>query len=401
MVGKNTYYEFFAGGGMVRAGLGSNWQCLLANDFDKKKAKTYAKNWGSKEIVCEDIRNLSPDDMPEEVSLAWGSFPCQDLSLAGGGAGLKGDRSGTFWPFISHMRELLSLGRAPKMITLENVLGTLSSHKGEDFKSICVALSDLGYVFGALVIDASLFVPQSRPRVFIVALRKGLTIPSELSAPEPSAPFHTRALMNAHSKLPKNAARNWVWWALPKPRLRKLNFIDLIEDDPDSVSWHSNRETTNLLSMMSEVNLAKVETAQASGVEMVGGIYKRTRYEHGIKVQRAEIRFDKIAGCLRTPAGGSSRQLIMRIKGQKIESRLISARETARLMGLKDTYVLPEKYNEAYHLTGDGVAVPVVKFLKDKLFNPVLEYNRELTVGNEIYERRDTVQTQPRSSLSN
>lgn len=385
----------------MRAGLGRNWQCLLANDFDKKKSVTYENNWGQNKFICDDIRNLSPEDMPGIASLAWGSFPCQDLSLAGGGAGLKGDRSGTFWPFISHMRELSSLGRAPKIITLENVLGTLTSHKGEDFNSICIALSDIGYTFGAIVIDASLFVPQSRPRLFIVALRKDLKVPADLSVLKPLAPFHTRALIRAHSKLPDRVLNNWIWWSLPEPSLRKLNFIDVIEDNPESVSWHSSKETTNLLSMMSEVNLAKVETAQASGVQMVGGIYKRTRFEHGIKVQRAEIRFDKIAGCLRTPAGGSSRQLIMRIKGSKIESRLISARETARLMGLKDSYLLPKAYNEAYHLTGDGVVVPVVTFLRDKLFNPVLLHNHELKIGNELYERRHTVQTQSRSSSSN
>lgn len=52
--------------------------------------------------------------------------------------------------------------------------------------------------------------------------------------------------------------------------------------------------------------------------------------------------------------------------------RLISARETARLMGLDDSYELPENYNEAYHLTGDGVAVPVVRHLAKFLLEPIL-----------------------------
>jgi DNA (cytosine-5)-methyltransferase 1 len=127
--------------------------------------------------------------------------------------------------------------------------------------------------------------------------------------------------------------------------------------------------------MMSEINLAKVETAKHAKKRMVGTIYKRTRWEHGIKVQRAEIRFDDVAGCLRTPAGGSSRQLIMVVEGETIRSRLISARETARLMGLSESYKLPEKYNQAYHLTGDGVAVPVVRFLAENIFNPIVEEN--------------------------
>ncbi|TJV20225.1 MAG: DNA (cytosine-5-)-methyltransferase, partial [Mesorhizobium sp.] len=72
------------------------------------------------------------------------------------------------------------------------------------------------------------------------------------------------------------------------------------------------------------------------------------------------------------PTGGSSRQTIMVVDGTRVRSRLISARETARLMGLPDDYKLPRAYNEGYHLTGDGVAVPVVRFLAQHLFEPVL-----------------------------
>ena len=55
-----------------------------------------------------------------------------------------------------------------------------------------------------------------------------------------------------------------------------------------------------------------------------------------------------------------------------MRSRLISSRETARLVGLPDEYVLPDNYNEAYHLTGDGVVVPVVRFLAARIFEPIL-----------------------------
>ena len=376
MKNRHTFYEFFAGGGMVRAGLGSEWQCLFANDFDHKKIATYAKNWTDEALVCDDIKNLSPYDMPGNADLIWGSFPCQDLSLAGGGAGLRGDRSGTFWPFISHVRELKQLGRAPSIIALENVLGTLTSHNGSDFSSICETLQKLGYKFGAVVVDASLFLPQSRPRLFVLAIDTGQNA-QDVTANRQNPLWHPKSIMKAYDKLPNRIKRDWLWWQMPKPRKRNFDFIDIIEDQPESVKWHSKSETTALLSMMSEVNLAKVETAKLSGTQMVGGVYKRTRYEHGIKVQRAEIRFDKVAGCLRTPAGGSSRQLIMRISGDKVESRLISARETARLMGLSDNYILPKAYNEAYHLTGDGVAVPVVRYLSKHIFENIILSNKQ------------------------
>jgi DNA (cytosine-5)-methyltransferase 1 len=125
--------------------------------------------------------------------------------------------------------------------------------------------------------------------------------------------------------------------------------------------------------MMSPINRDKVEKAKGAKRRMVGGIYKRTRLdENGNRAQRAEIRFDDLAGCLRTPVGGSSRQSIMIVEGNKVRSRLLSPREAARLMGLPESYKLPENYNEAYHLSGDGVAVPVVRFLAAHVLEPLL-----------------------------
>lgn len=368
-----SFYEFFAGGGMARAGLGAEWRCLFANDLDHKKGKTYQKNWGKGVLKIEDVRKLKVSDFPEQADLVWASFPCQDLSLAGGGAGLKGDRSGTFWPFWDHMKALAKAKRAPQIIVLENVCGTLTSHGGKDFSAICSALYRGGYRCGAVVIDAALFVPHSRPRLFIIASQTGLELPAELVSEEPSAIWHSKGLKNAYDRLPPAAKRNWVWWNIPSPPLRNSTFADLIEDDPESVDWHTADETARLLSMMSDVNLKKVEAAKKAGSRMVGAIYKRTRLdENRVKVQRAEIRFDEVAGCLRTPAGGSSRQLIMVVDGKSVKSRLISSRETARLMGLPDEYELPKNYNEAYHLTGDGVVVPVVRHLAAHVLEPIL-----------------------------
>jgi len=91
-MGGPTYYEFFAGGGMARAGLGAGWRCLFANDFDRSKARAYADNWGAADFRLEDIHRLTAADLPGRADLAWASFPCQDLSLAGAGRGLEGAR---------------------------------------------------------------------------------------------------------------------------------------------------------------------------------------------------------------------------------------------------------------------------------------------------------------------
>ncbi|MEX3582020.1 MAG: DNA cytosine methyltransferase [Burkholderia sp.] len=357
--------------------MGDGWDCLFANDFDHKKGATYRQNWGGDELLTDDVRLVKPDNLPGRANLIWGSFPCQDLSLAGAGAGLKGDRSGTFWPFFKVVKGLIADDRAPDIIALENVVGTLHSHGGKDFAAICTALDRVGYRFGAMVIDAALFVPQSRPRLFVIGIRKDLPIPDAIVRQDPSPLFHPKALLTALDKLTAKARQNWVWWKLPAPAPRESVFADLVEERPTGVAWHTTAETQRLLAMMSDVNLAKVEKAKkaskSTGRRMVGAIYRRTRRDdEGNKVQRAEVRFDDVAGCLRTPSGGSSRQLIMVIDGSKVRTRLISSRETARLMGLPDQYELPANYNEAYHLTGDGVAVPVVRHIAANIFEPIL-----------------------------
>lgn len=368
-----SYYEFFAGGGMARAGLGPDWSCAFANDIDEKKGAAYKANWGAEHLKIADVASLTTDILPGQADLAWASFPCQDLSLAGAGAGLEGHRSGTFWPFWKLVCDLNGENRAPKVVVLENVAGALSSHEGRDFAAIASAMTIAGYRLGALLIDAVHFVPQSRPRLFIVAVRNEFEIATTLYAGNPDPFWHPEHLRMGYERLAKRAKASWIWWTLPVPPPRTAVFSDLIEEEPSGVVWHTKDETRRLLSLMSPLNRKKVERARRCGGRVVGGVYRRTRKdETGNRVQRAEVRFDDISGCLRTPAGGSSRQTILIVDGSIIRSRLLSPREAARLMGLPDSYRLPPKYNDAYHLAGDGVVIPVVRFLTEHILNPVI-----------------------------
>jgi DNA (cytosine-5)-methyltransferase 1 len=365
-----AFYEFFAGGGMARMGLGEGWTCLFANDIDAKKADAYRDNWGAVGFRLADVAALRPADLPATADLAWASFPCQDLSLAGAGAGLRGERSGTFWSFWKLIEALAGERRAPRLIVLENVCGALASHGGRDFAVIGKALARGGYHFGAVVIDAVDFVPQSRPRLFVIGTREAPA--AHLQASQPSR-HHTPALLMAKSRLDETTAKKWIWWSLPTAPRRNRSFIDIIEEEPTGVRWHTRAQTAALLSMMTPLNREKVRLARKSGFRAVGGVYKRTRSDAtGKKIQRAEVRFDGISGCLRTPVGGSSRQTILVVESGRVRSRLLSPREAARLMGLPDEYRLPENYNDAYHLSGDGVVVPVVRFLAEHILEPLL-----------------------------
>jgi DNA (cytosine-5)-methyltransferase 1 len=377
---ERTYLEFFAGGGMARAGLGESWRCLFANDFDQMKVQTYRANWGRGDIRHKDVASLALSDLPAHaVDLVWASFPCQDLSLAGSYRGLGREhdnvatRSGAFWPFWKLIRGLVQDGRAPSAIVLENVYGCLRSREGKDFASIASALAQLDYRFGAAVIDAAHFVPQSRPRVFFMAFRGDQVIPPSLIAEGPQESWHPAALIEAYAGVTTAAKRNWIWWSIPCPLARNSALAELIEDAPTAVKWHAAAHTNYILDLMSPLNRNKVADAIRTGRKVVGAVYRRTRREeNGIKRQRAEVRFDDVAGCLRTPAGDSSRQVILVVEGKTVRSRLLSPREAARLMGLDDDYLLPKRYNHAYHVCGDGVCVPLVRHIAEHVLEPVL-----------------------------
>ncbi len=373
LAGVPSFHEFFAGGGMARAGLGPGWTCLYANDVDAKKAAAYRANWGGGEFQLGDVGEIVAADAPGQADLAWGSFPCQDLSVAGGGAGLAGARSGTFHGFWSVIRALARAGRGPRLVAVENVCGALTSRGGRDFATIVRTFAEARYRCGALVIDAALFVPQSRSRLFLIGAPADAPIDPAFLAAGPAPPFHPRALAAAAAGLPPDLARALLWWRLPPAPPRRTTLVDVIETRPTGTRWHTPEETGRLVARMAALHRGKLAAAQRERRPMIGALYRRTRRDAGgARVSRDEVRFDGLAGCLRTPAGGSSRQTILIVEGERVRSRLLSPRETARLMGLPDSYRLPDRATDAYHLTGDGVVVPVVAHLARHLLEPLL-----------------------------
>ncbi|MFZ5719861.1 MAG: DNA cytosine methyltransferase [Pseudomonadota bacterium] len=359
------FYEFFAGGGMARLGLGDGWTCAFANDFDPVKAATYRANFSDAagHFREGDVWALTAADLPGRADLAWASSPCQDFSLAGARAGLAGGRSSAFFGFWRLVEALCDEGRAPRAIVIENVTGLLTSHGGADFAALGAALAARGYRFGALEIDAATVLPQSRPRVFVVAARE---VPPGLIG---DSPFHTRAVRAAQAALPQVLAEHWVWWRLAAPPPRNTNLAALLEPD-DAVTWHAPGQTDRLLSLMGPLHRERL--AGRTG-RAVGAVFRRTRVEEGRRVQRAEVRFDGLAGCLRTPGGGSSRQAIVVVQDGRVRSRLLTPREAARLMGLPEGYRLPRTATAALHVAGDGVAAPVVRWLAAELLEPLLD----------------------------
>ncbi|HEX5412054.1 MAG TPA: DUF4928 family protein [Terriglobia bacterium] len=380
------FFDFFAGAGLATLGLSRSWKCVWANDIDYKKAEVYKKNFKGNHYFVGDVVSFTGNDLPSDAQLAWASFPCQDLSLAGWRRGISADRSGAFWAFWRIMRDKAQAGCRPPIIVIENVLGLLYGYSngpgegregaGDSFTGLCEALAALGLQFGGLVMDARRFVPQSRARVFVVAVDCRIDV-SRFACSAPADLWAAPSLLSAYQRLPDNLKSLWRWWHVPEPPRRRVTLSDVIEDDPIGVQWHTKNETDYLLSLMSRANLMKVDHACRAGGKHIGFLYRRIRQG----VQRAEVRFDGMSGCLRTPQGGSSRQTVVVVENGTVRTRLLSPREAARLMGAPDWFKLPNNYNDAYRAMGDAVAAPVVRWLSDTLLVPIAEVGGRIPIN--------------------
>jgi len=333
-----TMHEFFAGSGLVAYGLKEMFRPIWANDVSDKKAAVYGANFGKECFVLDDIKNICGRNLPA-AHLSWASFPCQDLSLAGSLGGIDAPRSGLVWEWLRILKEMST---RPSILLIENVAGLLSVNKGENYKKLHYALLELGYKSGAILLDAVNFVPQSRPRVFVIAVKNDIEIPQELQDKEANW-LHNKAASDLGKVLPE-----WIWWKADKPSIRHEHLRDIIDF---SIPYDKN-DVLKLIPPNHKEKLDGLENAVVTG-------YRRTRQGK----QCLELRFDGVAGCLRTPAGGSSKQFLVVKQGGKLNARLLSAREAARLMGVPDSFILPEKGNDGYKAMGDAVALPVAKFV--------------------------------------
>jgi len=346
--------DFFAGSGLVAEGLKDFFQTVWANDICEKKGRVFCANHDSKVFHLGSIDNVKGGELPPAL-LSWGSFPCQDLSLAGNMGGLSSSRSGLVWQWLRVMDELPN---RPPLAVAENVFGLVSAAKGEHYRKLHNALVERGYKVGAVVIDAAHWVPQSRKRVFVIAVDAG--IPTDQFETDHPAWCHPPSIVRAMKGL-----KGWVSWNLPKPPAREKKLDDVIEF---SAPYDEPEKQERLLSMAPQKHREKMIAAGQSGRTVFPG-YKRIR--HGQQV--LELRFDGVAGCLRTPEGGSSRQFLVIKENGSFRTRLLTVKEAAALMGAPKNYKLPGAYNDGYKAMGDAVAVPVSRYLAENLLSPLAE----------------------------
>ena len=316
--------EFFAGIGLMRMGLeAEGWSTAWANDIDEKKWEMYRANFneGACEFILDDVHKVDAKEIPD-IELATASFPCTDLSLAGGRLGLAGTQSSAFWGFIDALRGMGT--RRPPLVLLENVTGFLSSHDGNDFRDALLALNELGYAVDSFIIDAVRFVPQSRQRLFVVGSKSKAGSVNEISPLLLQSEARPAALADF---IIMNPDIGWAIRTLPPLPPSSLKLADIVEDVPlNSELWWSRERCDYLLNQMSEKHRIEADKMMAGSKWTFGTVFRRVRNGRSM----GELRTDGIAGCLRTPKGGSGRQILFCGGKSQFRVRLLTPRECAR-----------------------------------------------------------------------
>jgi DNA (cytosine-5)-methyltransferase 1 len=351
--------EFFAGIGLVRAALAeAGIRVTWANDIEPVKAHLYSANFPDEDYFVGDIRSVAGGDLPA-IDLATASFPCTDLSLAGWRRGLAGSQSGMFWEFARIIEEMEK--RRPRAVLLENVPSFATSHGGRDLHDAIERLNELGYSCDIFHVDARHFVPQSRPRLFIV----GLQTPVGERLIRPDA-LRSRYIVEFRLRNPHLAMHAFPLH-LPPPDPRTL--ADIVERvPPDAAEWWDERRSGQFLASLSPLQAERLNQLR-KGPKTWRTAYRRTRNNTAVW----EIRPDPISGCLRTARGGSSKQALVEAGEGSVRLRWMTGREYARLQGVGDEFAFDGlSRNKVMFGFGDAVCVPVVAWIACTYLGPVL-----------------------------
>lgn len=367
---SGTSADFFAGIGLMRMGLRrAGWRTVWANDYDATKRRLYLHNLGGEQVHLEDrsIHLVGVGCVPK-VGLVAACFPCTDLSLAGVGRGLeKGPQSSAYLRFADMLTAMG--GRRPPFVILENVLGLIHSNRGGDFEKVLQRLGDAGYKIDVVVVDARHFVPQSRPRLFVIGVREEIDVgptwrAAEVEAPSMLRPKRLISFMRSHPKLP------WAIRPMPPLPVPTKTLPNILEGIPASDSaWWSAERVEKLKAQVSKRHREKVDALLKSNGRVVATAFRRMRNGKSM----AELRFDGLAGCLRTPKGGSAKQIVVVVNKKGWRARLLTAKECALLMGADNFRTDAEgvSNDDALFGFGDAVCVPAVEWLVRSYVNPL------------------------------
>jgi DNA (cytosine-5)-methyltransferase 1 len=303
------FIDLFAGIGGIRMGFEqahADFECVYSNEYNNSAASTYRANFGDN-IDTRDIREVPVEDIPAHDILCAG-FPCQPFSVAGVSArsGLKRPHGFKDKKQGNLFFEILRIVdyHKPTVIFLENVANFERHNKGNTIKRVRNELRRRGYKFNSKVIDASLRVPQRRKRIYMIATLNDM--------------FEFKDL---------------------EPVRHTLG--EILETHPD--------EKYTISDLLWSSHQARTERNRLKG--------------NGFKHNIVDVK--GVANTLTSRYGKDGRENLVMQQGKN--PRMLTPRECARLMGFKDTFILPATKTPAYRQMGNSVCVPIIEELASQV----------------------------------
>lgn len=309
---KLSIAGLFAGVGGIELGFEqAGFLPIFANEMDLRASETYTLNFGHN-LVVSPIETVEIDDLPPEVNVLAGGFPCQPFSVAGYRKGFDDERGNVYWDI-----ERLIHGISPDVVFLENVKNLRGHDQGRTLRVIAESLVQEGYSIQSRVLNATEYgnIPQNRERIYIIGFRDPLAA--------------------AHFEWPKHI-----------PLTTKLSDLIDFESEVDDKYYYTNERP-----FFDELVKSVVEPNK---------IYQW---------RRQYVRENKSGVCPTLTAnmgtGGHNVPLILSRHG----IRKLTPRECFNLMGFPESFKLPTDApaSALYKQAGNSVVVPVVRRIAENI----------------------------------
>jgi DNA (cytosine-5)-methyltransferase 1 len=326
---KFKFIDLFAGiGGIRLAYQNLGGKCVFTSEWDSFSKKTYEANFG--EVPFGDITKISESEIPDHDILLAG-FPCQPFSIAGVSKknalgrkhGFLDETQGTLFFDIARILK----HKRPKTFMLENVKNLVSHDKGNTFKVICNTLKELNYSIHYKVLDGKYYVPQHRERIIIVGFDNNFFEGKE----------------------------NFVF-----PEVKEIS--------------HSFK---NILSK----NVEEKYTLSDKLWEYLQG-YAKKHKEKGNGFGYGLVDLNGVSRTMSARYYKDGAEILIPQKNRN--PRRLTPRESARLQGFPDDFVIPVSDNQAYKQFGNSVVSPLIQSVGKNILDELYKLNERYTEQSNI-----------------
>ena len=319
-----TFIDLFAGiGGFRIAMQNAGGKCVFTSEWDKKARKTYEIDFGDVpfgDITKEETKSFIPDGF----DILCAGFPCQAFSIAGRRGGFEDTRGTLFFDVAEIIKR-----KTPRAFFLENVKGLTNHDKGRTLDTILNTLrNDLDYyVPEPQILNAKNFgLPQNRERIYIVGFKKDQGVDD---------------------------------FDYPHPIDRTVRFIDIREQNPVPVKYYLS---TRYLKTLREHKIRHRNKGNGFGYEIIcDNEIANAIVAGGMGRERNLVTDNRITDFTPTT----------KIKGEinREGIRRMTPRESARLQGFPDNFIIPVADASAYRQFGNSVAIPVIQAVGKEIVN--------------------------------